>query len=116
MKPASRIRARAQELRREQTPAEQALWKLLRNRELALPRFRRQHPIGIFIADFCCHERRLIVELDGAIHDDPKQRAWDENRDAYLRQRGYRVLRFPNEAVLEEPDSVLRQIHEALGA
>jgi very-short-patch-repair endonuclease len=116
MKPTSRIRARAQELRREQTPAERALWNLLRDSELALPRFRRQHPIGIFIADFCCHERRLIVELDGAIHDDSSQRAWDENRDAYLRQRGYRILRFPNEAVLEEPDSVLRRIHEALDA
>ena len=116
MRPSPRIRARAQELRREQTPAERALWNLLRDRELALPRFRRQHPIGIFIADFCCHERRLIVELDGAIHEAPSQRAWDENRDAYLRQRGYRVLRFSNEAVLEEPDAVLRQIHEALDA
>jgi type I restriction enzyme R subunit len=110
VRPPPRIRFRARELRQNQTPAEQALWDVLRDRRLEFLKFRRQYPIGIFIADFCCRERKLIVELDGDVHDARQQRAWDENRDAYLRQRGFKILRFRNEVVLENPDSVLRQI------
>jgi very-short-patch-repair endonuclease len=114
VRPSPRIRSRARELRQSQTPAEQALWAVLRDRQLEFLKFRRQYPIGIFIADFCCCERKLIVELDGDVHDVRQQRAWDENRDAYLRQRGFRILRFRNEAILEDPGSVLRQILEAV--
>ncbi len=114
MNPSSLTRARARNLRREETPAERAMWGLLRERRLGGVKFRRQYPIGIFIVDFCCRERRLVVELDGEIHDTREQKAWDENRDIYLQQRGFQVLRFCNEAVFNDPDSILQRIYEAL--
>ncbi len=114
MKPGPPTRARAKELRQNQTPAERALWGILRERGLEGLKFRRQYPISIFIVDFCCRERKLVVELDGAVHDTHPQQDWDENRDIYLRQRGFKVLRFRNETVFEEPDSILRQILAAL--
>ena len=107
-------RDRARELRQRQTPAELALWVILRERRLEGLKFRRQYPIGIFIVDFCCRERKLIVELDGDVHDTNTQQAWDENRDAYLQQRGFKVLRFRNEMVFDEPDRVLQQLVETL--
>ncbi len=90
------------------------MWGLLRERRLEGLKFRRQYPIGIFIVDFCCRERRLVVELDGEVHDADPQQAWDENRDIYLQQRGFKVLRFRNEAVFDDPDSILQRIHEAI--
>jgi very-short-patch-repair endonuclease len=102
---------RARELRKEMTPAEKALWALLRNRRLQW-KFRRQAAISIYIADFYCHEVRLVVELDGGVHDDRGQAAHDENRDFYLRFLGHEVLRFTNHQVFEEPDSVLDRIAE----
>ena len=107
-------RDRARELRRRQTPAELAMWVILRERRLEGLKFRRQYPIGIFIVDFCCRERKLVVELDGDIHDLDEQQAWDDNRDAYLRQQGFKVLRFRNKMIFDEPDKVLHQIFEAL--
>jgi very-short-patch-repair endonuclease len=104
--------SRARELRQEMTPAEKALWALLRNRKLWGWKFRRQWAISIYIADFYCHEIRLVVELDGEVHDDSRQAAHDENRDLYLRFLGHEVLRFTNRQVFEEPDSVLNRIAE----
>jgi len=79
-------RDRARELRREMTPAEAALWKLLRGRLLAGLKFRRQHPVGPFYADFACVERRVVVEVDGETH--LGREADDEARSAYLRTEG----------------------------
>ena len=107
-------RHRARELRQKQTPAELAMWVLLRERRLEGLKFRRQYPIGIFIVDFCCRERKLIVELDGDVHDTDTQQAWDQNRDAYLHQRGFKILRFRNEMVFKDPDRVLQQLVETL--
>jgi very-short-patch-repair endonuclease len=90
------------------------MWVLLRERRLEGVKFRRQYPIGIFIADFCCRERKLIIELDGNVHDADPQQAWDENRDIYLKQRGFKVLRFPNESVRDNPEAVLQEIFNAL--
>jgi very-short-patch-repair endonuclease len=104
--------ARARELRRPLTPTEQVLWKLLRDRSLADLKFRRQSPLSIYVADFYCHALKLVVELDGGVHADPRQRAHDQNRDFYLRSLGCTVLRFPNEDVLERPETVLEQIAE----
>jgi very-short-patch-repair endonuclease len=104
--------SRARELRTTQTPAEQALWALLRDRRLQRIKFRRQTPISIYFADFHCHALRLIVELDGEIHDTPRQKAHDKNRDIYLRSLGYTVLRFSNQEVLETPETVLERILE----
>jgi very-short-patch-repair endonuclease len=99
-------------LRVEGTEAEVALWQLLRNRKLIGCKFRRQVPIGRYVADFYCHERKLIVELDGGVHSDPDQQAHDQNRDAFLLSLGLRILRLSNEEVLGA--QVLDQIRKAL--
>jgi very-short-patch-repair endonuclease len=89
---------RARRLRRDQTDAEAKLWSRLRNAALNGSKFRRQFPIGEFIADFCCPQRRLVIELDGAQHVEQVQR--DEWRSALLARHGYRVLRFWNEEIV----------------
>jgi very-short-patch-repair endonuclease len=104
---------RARELRKKTTPAEAALWKVLRHRRLRSLKFRRQFPIGNFIADFCCHELWIVVELDGAVHDASTQAAHDRNRDWYLQWRGYTVLRFLNERVFDDPEGVLEEVFQA---
>ena len=83
---------RARQLRREQTAAEKELWCHLRAKRLGGLLFRRQFPVGDFIADFCCKERRLIIELDGDQHADAA--AYDSWRTLMLERRGYRVVRF----------------------
>ena len=104
------MRSSVREFRRQQTPAERWLWKLLRDRSLEGLKFRRQFPIPPFIADFCCFDLKLIVELDGGVHGTPQQSAHDENRDIYLRSLGYTILRFPNSEVFKTPDAVLHRI------
>jgi very-short-patch-repair endonuclease len=104
------MRSGVRELRRRQTPAEQALWEMLRDRRLEGLKFRRQFPISIFVADFCCFNLKLVVELDGGVHETRAQAAHDENRDFFLRSVGYTILRFPNEQLFADPDSILRQI------
>ncbi len=105
----------ARKLRRDQTPAEEILWALVRGRKLLRLKFRRQQQVGPFIADFYCHEARLIVELDGGIHAEPEQADRDENREVYLRENRLQVLRFTNEQVLQDPETVLREIAGAIG-
>lgn len=112
-RPSAAHRLRAQALRRDTTPAEQLLWHELRGRRLGV-KFRRQHPLGRFIADFCCLERRLIVEVDGAAHAD--QAAYDTARTEALAVAGYTVLRFSNTQVLHDRPAVLAQIRQALAA
>src|SRR5437870_9591469 len=96
----------ARELREKQTPAEALLWKLLRNRQLLGLKFRRQHQFGDYVADFYCHEAQLVIECDGAVHEDNERWHHDQNRDAYMIAQGLRVLRFSNAEILNEPDSV----------
>jgi very-short-patch-repair endonuclease len=103
---------RARELRRKETPAEALLWERLRGRRLAGAKFRRQHSFGPFIADFYCRETRLVVELDGPIHD--SRRDQDAVRDDWARANGLSVLRFSNQQVLGEVDLVLAEIAAAL--
>ena len=102
----------AREQRRNGTRAERRLWSALRNRRLGRLKFRRQHPIGQFIADFYCASARLVVELDGDCHGTGSARKRDEDRDAYFRKRGIRVLRVPNERVEYTLASVLDEIYE----
>ncbi len=104
--------SRAREFRREPTLAEAELWRHLRRRELSGYRFRRQHPIGPYFADFACLEPPLVVELDGSQHLDDAER--DRRRDAYLAECGFRTLRFTNDLVFTEVDAVLDAIVEAL--
>ncbi|HEX6042535.1 endonuclease domain-containing protein [Longimicrobium sp.] len=105
------VRARARELRQEETYAERLLWRVLRNRAVNGLKFRRQHPLDGFVIDFFCAEARLCVELDGGIHDPQQER--DAARTAQLEARGLRVIRFRNEEVENEMDSVLRRIAKA---
>jgi very-short-patch-repair endonuclease len=105
-------RDRARQLRREQTDAERKLWALLRDRQVFAAKFRRQHPIGSFITDFCRPERSLVIELDGGEH--ASTIAVDARRTASLEGRGYRVLRFWNHDVLRDPEAVLERIALAL--
>jgi adenine-specific DNA-methyltransferase len=100
----------ARELRGHQTPAEEILWATLRGRRLAGLKFRRQHPVGPFVVDFCCPDRRLVIELDGAVHLLPDQRQHDAEREALLAAAGYTILRFPNSAVHDDLPKVLATI------
>ncbi|MFN3690466.1 MAG: DUF559 domain-containing protein, partial [Fimbriimonadales bacterium] len=95
------------------TPAEAFLWECLRGRRLNGLKFRRQHPIGRYIADFYCHEARLIVELEGSVHDTPHQAAYDAVRFETLESQGFRVLRIRNEWLQEAPQVVLEMILSA---
>ncbi len=104
---------RSRKLRVDQTEAEAALWKLLRGRNLIGMKFRRQVPLGRYIADFYCHDRRLVVELDGPIHSETAQADHDQNRDTFLRSLGLRILRLSNEEIFAEPEEVLQKIREA---
>jgi 5-methyltetrahydrofolate--homocysteine methyltransferase len=97
-----------QKLRREMTPAEKILWQALRNRKLYGTKWRRQSNIDIFIADFRCPEHRLIVEVDGPIHQYKIQQ--DQCRTDVINQYDYRVLRFTNEEVLSALPVVLQKI------
>ena len=103
---------RARELRKKQTPAEQVLWEMLRDRQLMGSKFRRQHQVGNYILDFYCHEAKLAVELDGAVHE--QRRGKDAKRDAYLKSQGIQVLRIPNEILLNNTSSTLEQISALL--
>jgi len=98
--------ARARALRREPTPAERHAWTLLRNRGILGLKFKRQHPLKRFFADFYCPALRLVIELDGAPHRDPAQADYDAARTEWLEARGYRVMRLANRelsrAILEE--------------
>jgi very-short-patch-repair endonuclease len=105
-------RERSQQLRKNMTDAEQALWARLRRRQVLDCKFRRQHPLGSYIVDFVCLERKLIVELDGGQH--LEQAGYDQQRSQWLEQRGYRVIRFWDNQVLTQPESVLQAIFNAL--
>jgi very-short-patch-repair endonuclease len=104
----------ARELRSSMTDAEQRLWRSIRGKEIFSCRFRRQHPIGKYIADFACVEKKLVIELDGGQHQD--QFAYDEHRTAFLQAQGWQVLRFWNNDVFENQNGVLASIADALRA
>jgi very-short-patch-repair endonuclease len=104
---------RARELRRLQTEAEGLLWSLLRARQVCGLKFRRQHPIGPFFADFACVSHRIVVELDGGYHD--QTQADDRQRQNYLHSHGWKVVRFSNGDVLQDAEVVARAIAHELG-
>ena len=104
---------RSRELRQRMTLPEKILWQFLRGSAFAGLRFRRQHPIGNYIADFCCPQRKLVIELDGEYHRTIKQA--DENRDDYFKKCGFHVLHFTNDHVLDHVDRLLQTIACELG-
>jgi very-short-patch-repair endonuclease len=104
---------KAKRLRVDMTDAERKLWTILRNSQLAGAKFRRQQPIGPFVADFVCQEQRLIIEADGGQH---ASEGADERRTAFLQSKGYRVLRFWNNEILNNVEGVAQMIIAALAA
>ncbi|MFN3814989.1 DUF559 domain-containing protein [Brevundimonas sp.] len=110
LKPTDRTRASARRSRREPTMTEAAMWRLLRGRGLDGFKFRRQMPIGSYVADFCCPALKLIIEVDGGVHRLREES--DARRDAWLAAQGFTVLRFGNEAVLRNPNLILEAVRQ----
>ena len=102
---------KAKILRENMTAAEITLWSRLNNSQLGV-RFKSQHPIDIFIADFYCHEYKLVVELDGEVHK--LQKDYDEGRTAELERLGIKVIRFTNEEVFTDIENVVKKIKNSL--
>ena len=102
----------ARHMRKEPTAAEDALWQVLRGRRIQGAKFRRQHPVGPFIVDFVCLQRRLVVEVDGQIHR--AQSGRDHERDSYIRATGLDILRFTNDEVLHQLEAVIQRIEAKL--
>lgn len=102
--------ARSRDLRKRQTYAENILWQALRASRLDGLKFRRQHPIDRYFADFACESLRLVVELDGKIHDDDEQQLNDYHRQQEIERLGWFVLRFPNDQVTGSLPAVLAAI------
>lgn len=103
----------SKEHRKNPTQAESVMWHLLRGDFYGFT-FRRQHIVGVFIADFICLEKKLILEIDGGYHSLPEQQISDQERTEWLEQRGYRILRFSNEEVLMDTNNVLMKIKKYL--
>lgn len=106
------LKTRQSQMKKESTEAERIMWQMLRGKQLG-DKFRRQHIIGNYIADFVCLEKKLVIEIDGGYHSTLEQQAYDEERTRYLQTQGYKVLRFTNEAVVATPETVLNQIKAA---
>ncbi|QLF71078.1 endonuclease domain-containing protein [Peteryoungia desertarenae] len=101
-----KTRNRARSLRRELTKAEREMWDILRQFRQRGARFRRETPIGPYIADFAWLAARLVVEVDGDSHETEAGRKHDVRRDAYLRSQGFKVIRFDNDQVIDNPDYI----------
>jgi very-short-patch-repair endonuclease len=107
-------RGRAKDLRGSQTEAEMFVWSQLRSRRFAGFKFRRQVPLGNYIVDFVCLDRRVIVELDGGQHNETSHRAYDVRRDDWLRREGFEVLRFWNSDVFQEWETLAERVWHTL--
>ncbi|HVZ90900.1 MAG TPA: endonuclease domain-containing protein [Rhizomicrobium sp.] len=114
MRRAQHKQGNARDLRQNATDCERKLWSLLRAKQFAGLRFRRQQPLGPYIADFYCSAAKLIVELDGSQHGTDENIAYDAARTVWLTKRGYRVLRFSNEEFLKNRDLVTDAIGRAI--
>ncbi len=102
----------AKDLRQTSTVAEQLLWEHIRNKKLSGLKFRRQHPLDNYIADFYCHEKKLAIELDGGIHNNKEAKAMDDNRTFMLTELNITVIRFKNEEVINNIENVIKSIDE----
>ena len=97
--------------RREMTESETVLWNALRNMKAGV-RFRRQHPIGDYIADFICLPAKLVIEVDGDYHQEPQQQELDKQRTEFLVSKGYQVIRIKNEEISNDLNEVVMKIKE----
>jgi very-short-patch-repair endonuclease len=105
----------AREQRANLVHAEAIIWRAVRDRRCEGAKFRRQAPIGRFIVDFVCYEQRLIVEIDGPSHEDAEQQIRDRERDIWLGEQGFRILRLPNELAIASTELAVARIRAALG-
>ena len=103
----------AKHLRNTMTDAETVLWMHLKQKINGC-KFRRQHPIGLFIADFYCHKAKLIIEVDGSIHNTEEVKKADAEKEAFFLTKNYRVLRFTNDQVLHKMESVIEKIAQVV--
>jgi very-short-patch-repair endonuclease len=104
---------RRRELRQKPTLQEEKLWWYLKDKRLGY-KFRRQHSVGGYILDFYCKEKKLVVEIDGEIHRTKENREYDDVRDKFFKELGYKVLRFPNKQVEENVKEVVKIIKNHL--
>ena len=114
--PPALLKRFARRQRANAVQAETILWRALRDRRCDDAKFRRQTPIGSFIVDFVCFEKRLVIEVDGPSHGSAEQQAKDDERDAWLREQGFRILRLPNELVIASTAMAVERIRTALAA
>ncbi|MBI5221182.1 MAG: DUF559 domain-containing protein [Candidatus Magasanikbacteria bacterium] len=99
-------------LRENQTLWEAKLWQVLRNRQLAHWKFRRQYQIGKYVVDFCCLSKKLVIELDGGHHNIEQNKIKDEEKQKYIESQGYKALRFWNDEVDKNIEGVIDKILE----
>jgi very-short-patch-repair endonuclease len=104
----------ASRFRESETPAEKAAWRMLRNRKLVGMKFRRQCPMGKYVADFYCVEAALAIEVDGGVHSQPGQLKKDAGKESFLRKQGVFVLRVPNAMVLDHSEEFLEKVRETI--
>ena len=104
---------RAKAMRNDMTQAEKAAWGLLSSKKMLRYRFKAQHPIDIFIADFYCHELKLVIEIDGGIHRSKEQKAYDIGREAELERFDITEIRFTNDEVENDIERVRKEIESA---
>lgn len=109
-----KARNRARSLRRDMTKSETVLWTALKGRALDGWKFRRQHPVGPYIAVFACLEAKTIVEVDGATHNTAAELEHDRNRTKFLEAEGFSIVRVTNAGIYEDLDGVVRVISKAL--
>ena len=102
--------------RKKQTDAESLLWQELRSRKLQNLKFRRQHPLDNFIPDFYCHEAALAIEIDGGYHSEKEQKEYDAGRTYELKALGITVIRFANEEILHNLETVLQTIKNKIAS
>ncbi|CAN7162984.1 endonuclease domain-containing protein [Caulobacter sp. LjRoot300] len=106
----------ARRMRREPTLAEKLFWKALRKVEIPGSHFRRQSSLGPYVVDFVCHHHRVIIEVDGGIHDLPHVASRDAERQSWLESRGYTVIRIPNELAIYDPHTAVQRVISILDA
>ena len=106
--------SKARELRKNMTTQERKLWSILRKKSLNNLKFRRQYPIGDYIVDFICHEKNLIIEVDGGQHNENKNKIYDEVRTKFLESKGFKVIRFWNNEIDENIEGVYFEILRVL--
>ncbi len=101
---------RARTLRKNMTKQERILWQFLRKKSINNLKFRRQYPIGKYIVDFICNEKKIIIEIDGGQHNEVKNIAYDKERTKYLESKGYKVIRFWNNDIDNNIEGVYQEI------